>query len=78
MKRLKIVNITKIIKQIRAEGVSMRRRFVVYIISAIALVLSLILLLLNMFGVMNPTNSQIMGTLRCNKKAGDRVGVSDL
>lgn len=63
MKRLKIVNITKIIKQIRAEGVSMRRRFVVYIISAIALVLSLILLLLNMFGVMNPTNSQIMDIL---------------
>lgn len=63
MKRFKKLNITKIVKQIKAEGVSMRRRFVVYIISAIALVLSLILLLLNLFGVMNPTNSQIMDVM---------------
>ena len=41
----------------------MRRRFVLYIISAIALVLSLILLLLNLFGVMNPTNTQVMEVL---------------
>lgn len=63
MKRLKKINITSIIKQIKAEGVSMRRRFVLYIISAIALVLSLILLLLNLFGVMNPTNARIMEVL---------------
>ncbi len=41
----------------------MRRRFIMYIISAIALVLSLILLLLNLFGVMNPTNARIMDVL---------------
>ena len=41
----------------------MRRRFVLYIISAIALVLSLILLLLNLFGVMNPTNARVMEVL---------------
>ena len=41
----------------------MRRRFVLYIISAIALVLSLILLLLNLFGVMNPTNTMVMEVL---------------
>lgn len=41
----------------------MRRRFVLYIISAIALALSLILLLLNLFGVMNPTNARIMEVL---------------
>jgi len=58
-----MLDITKIIKQIKAESVSMRRRFVIYIISAIALVLSLILLLLNLFGVMNPTNSQILDVL---------------
>ena len=63
MKRLKKINITSIIKQIKAEGVSMRRRFVLYIISAIAIVLSLILLLLNLFGVMNPTNARIMEVL---------------
>ncbi|MBE6707630.1 MAG: helix-turn-helix transcriptional regulator [Ruminococcaceae bacterium] len=60
MKRLQKISITSILKQIKAEGVSMRRRFVMYIISAIALVLSLILLLLNLFGIMNPTNSRIM------------------
>ncbi|MBE7058342.1 MAG: hypothetical protein E7387_04495 [Ruminococcaceae bacterium] len=63
MKRLKKINITSIIKQVKAEGVSMRRRFVLYIISAIALVISLILLLLNLFGVMNPTNARVMEVL---------------
>ena len=63
MKRLKKLDISRIIKQIKAEGVSMRRRFVMYIISAIALMLSLILLLLNLFGIMNPTNSRIMEVL---------------
>lgn len=63
MKRLQKINIASILKQIKAEGVSMRRRFVLYIISAIALVLSLILLLLNLFGVMNPTNARVMEVL---------------
>lgn len=63
MKRLPKINITSIIKQVKAEGVSMRRRFVLYIISAIALALSLILLLLNLFGVMNPTNARVMEVL---------------
>ncbi len=63
MKRLQKINIASIIKQVKAEGVSMRRRFVMYIISAIALVMSLILLLLNLFGIMNPTNSRIMDVL---------------
>ena len=63
MKRFKKIDIVKFVKQIKAEGVSMRRRFVIYIISAIALVLSLILLLLNLFGVMNPANSQVMDVL---------------
>lgn len=63
MKRFKKLDISRIIKQIKAEGVSMRRRFVMYIISAIALALSLILLLLNLFGVMNPTNARIMEVL---------------
>ena len=63
MRMIKKLNITRLIQQVKAEGVSMRRRFVVYIISAIALALSLILFLLNLFGVMNPTNSQIMDVL---------------
>ena len=63
MKRIEIMDIKKFIHHIRAEGTSMRRRFVVYIISAIALVLSLILFLLNLFGIMNPAGSQIADVL---------------
>lgn len=57
------VSIKKIIDQIKAEGISMRRRFYVFIISAIAIVLSLILLLFNLFGIINPTNRQLIGIL---------------
>jgi len=52
-------DLPRIIRHIKTEGISIRRRFVVYIISAIALVLSLILLFLNLFGVMNPASSRI-------------------
>ena len=51
------------IQHIKHGGISIRRRFIVYIISAIVLVLSLILLLLNLFGIMNPASAQIMGVL---------------
>ena len=63
MKQSKKLDGSSIIKQIKAASVSMRRRFFLYIVSAIALVLSLILLLLNLFGVMNPTNTRIMEVL---------------
>ncbi len=63
MKRLPKINIASTVTHIRAKGVSMRRRVVLYIISAIALVLSLVLLLLNLFGVMNPTNARVMEVL---------------
>ncbi len=52
-----------VIRHIKAEGISIRRRFVAYIISAIVLVLLLILLLLNLFGVMNLSGAQIMDVL---------------
>lgn len=63
MKPFKQIDIKSIVSQIRTEGVSMRRRFAVYVISATALVLSVILFMLNLFGVMNPTNDQIMDVL---------------
>ena len=56
-------DLPRILRQIKTEGISIRRRFVVYIISAIALVLSLILLLLNLFGIINPAGVQIMNVL---------------
>ena len=63
MKTLLKFDLPNLLRQIKTEGISIRRRFVAYIISAIALVLSLILLLLNLFGVMNPAGAQIMHTL---------------
>ena len=63
MKSLNRVSIKAIVSQLRRESISMRRRFYFFIISAIAIVLSLILLLFNLFGIMNPTNRQIMEIL---------------
>ncbi|MBR3997139.1 MAG: hypothetical protein IKI93_02205, partial [Clostridia bacterium] len=63
MKSFSRFDIPRVIRHLKAEGISIRRRFVAYIVSAIALVLLLIFLLLNLFGVMNPTGAQIMGVL---------------
>jgi len=63
LKTLLKFDLPNLLRQIKTEGISLRRRFVAYIISAIALVLSLILLLLNLFGIMNPAGTQIMHTL---------------
>lgn len=59
----KKIKFNKFISQIKSEGLSMRRRFILYIISAIAMVISLILLLLNASGAMNHTNTKIMDVL---------------
>ena len=63
MKALNRVSLKAIITQFKTESISMRRRFYFFIISAIAIILSLILLLFNLFGIMNPTNRQIMEIL---------------
>ena len=57
------VGLPQIIRQIKSTGISIRRRFIAYIISAIALVLSLILLLLNLFGIINPASTRITDVL---------------
>ena len=59
MKFLCQINIKAFITQLKAESISMRRHFYFFIISAITIVLSLILLLFNLFGIINPTNRQI-------------------
>lgn len=63
MKALHRVSLKAFITQLKTESISMRRRFYFFIISAIAIVLSLILLLFNLFGIMNPTNRQIVEIL---------------
>ena len=56
-------NIKGLIRQYRSEGLSMRRRLAFYLISTLVMFLSLILLLLNFFGILNPANHQIMDAL---------------
>lgn len=63
MKKVQKISLKNILRQVKAEGISMRRRFTLYIISAIVLFLSLILLMLNLFGIINPTNAQIMDVM---------------
>ena len=63
MNILKYLDIKSLIKQFRAEGVSMRRRFAFYVFSVICLFLAVIIILLNLFGILNPTGRQIMNDL---------------
>lgn len=52
-----------LIEQLTTEGLSIRRKFALYILSIFLLLLALILILLNLFGILNPANRQIMGNL---------------
>lgn len=63
MKLIRLSRFGSLLKQVKSEGISLRRRFITYIISTVAMVLSLVLLLLSIFGVMNPTKSQILDDL---------------
>ena len=63
MKALNRVRIKAVINQFKTESISMRRRFYFFIITAIAIILSLILLLFSLFGIMNPTNRQLVEIL---------------
>ncbi|MBQ8842281.1 MAG: helix-turn-helix transcriptional regulator [Ruminiclostridium sp.] len=66
MNILKYLDIKSLVKQLKSEGLSMRRRFVVYVFSVICLFLAVILILLNLFGILNPTNRQIMNDLNAH------------
>ena len=59
MRFLQQFNIRGLIRQYRSEGLSMRRRLALYLISALITLMSLIILLLNAFGIMNPIERQI-------------------
>lgn len=63
MRFLQQFNLKSLIRQYRSEGLSMRRRLAFYLISALVMLMSLIILLLNLFGILNPANRQIMDTL---------------
>jgi len=63
MNILKYLDIKSLVTQFKAEGLSMRRRFVFYVFSVICLFVAVIVILLNLFGVLNPTDRQIMNDL---------------
>lgn len=74
MNILKYLDIKSLIKQFKSEGLSMRRRFAFYIFSVICLFLAVIIILLNLFGILNPTNRQIMNDLNSRLSAcSDRI-----
>lgn len=74
MNILKYLDIKNLVKQFKAEGLSMRRRFIVYLFSVICLFLAVIVILLNLFGILNPTNKQIMNDLNAQLSAcSDRI-----
>ena len=63
MRFLQKISLQGLLRQYRAEGLSMRRRLALYLISTLIMLLSLVLLLLNFFGILNPANRQIMNAL---------------
>ena len=63
MKLLRYFEFKNLINYIKTEKLSMRRRFVLYIITVIAMFLALLLLLLNLFGVLNPTDRELSAVL---------------
>lgn len=63
MKILKYFAFPSLVHQLRTEGLSMRRRFTFYVFSIICLFAAVILILLNLFGILNPADRQIMNDL---------------
>ncbi len=69
MNILKYLDIKSLVKQFKEEGLSMRRRFTVYVFSVIFLFLAVIVILLNLFGILNPTDRQIMNDINARLSA---------
>ena len=60
---MKKIRLELLLKQFRSANISLRKRFLVYIISAIVTFLALAMVLLNLFGFVNSANVQIMRDL---------------
>ena len=69
MNILKYLDIRSLVKQLKSEGLSMRRRFAFYAFSVICLFLAVIIILLNLFGILNLTDRQIMNDLNARLSA---------
>ena len=69
MNVMKHLNIRSLVNQLKSEGLSMRRRFAFYVFSVICLFLAVIIILLNLFGILNLTDRQIMNDLEARLSA---------
>lgn len=69
MNIIKYLDIRSLVKQLKSEGLSMRRRFAFYAFSVICLFLAVIIILLNLFGILNLTDRQIMNDLNARLSA---------
>lgn len=69
MNILSYLDIKSLIRQFRSEGLTMRRRFAFYVFSVICLFLAVIMILLNLFGILNPANRQIMSDINARLAA---------
>ena len=60
---MKKIRFKLLLQHFRAESLSLRKRFLLYIVSAVATFLALAMVLLNLFGFINSANVQIMRDL---------------
>ena len=63
MRLIRFFEIKKLMNHFKTDKLSMRRRFAAYIATAIAAFLALLLMLLNVFGVLNPADRKLAGVL---------------
>lgn len=63
MKHLKKEELKHFLEHFTYEGLSMRRKFMLYILSIISVFLALLLVLLNLFGILNPAHRQMVDEL---------------
>ncbi len=63
MKLISLFEIKNLINHFKNGQLSLRRRFIIYIITAITTFLALLLILLNLFGVLNPVDRKLSDAL---------------
>lgn len=74
---MKPISLRALYQQFHARGLSMRRRFVLYILLVLFAVLAILMLLLNVFGVLRPAEDELAQTLTQQLDySGDHISTS--
>lgn len=69
------ISLKALYAQAKAQGISMQRRFILCILSVLFSVIAIFLLLLNLFGVMQPANAELSRALTQQLEySADRLG----